>query len=99
MTQLLNYFVVIVGASLAVLVTAPTQAQILTDETLTRGERGHYLIEVMINEQVSFTFLVDTGASNTFLMQSAVEDLGLDAAAWWCQTKTNWSQFARVSLV
>ena len=81
MTQLLNYFVVIVGASLAVLVTAPTQAQILTDETLTRGERGHYLIEVMINEQGSFTFLVDTGASNTFLMQSSVEDLGLVAAA------------------
>jgi len=81
MTRFLNHFVVIAGASLALLATAPTQAQILADETLTRGEKGHYLIEVMINEQGPLTFLVDTGASNTFLMQSSVEDLGLVAAA------------------
>jgi predicted aspartyl protease len=77
MTRFTNPFALISGASFALLVTTPIQAQILADEALMRGEKGHFLTEVMINEQGPFTVLVDTGASNTILMQSSINQLGL----------------------
>ena len=62
---------------LTLLATAPLQAEPLADETLTRGEKGHFLTEMMINQQGPYTVLIDTGASNTILMQPLIEELAL----------------------
>ncbi|MDG2043409.1 MAG: retroviral-like aspartic protease family protein [Maricaulis sp.] len=65
------------GVMLALMADAPAQAQIVAEAELTRGSKGHFLTEMMINGQGPYTVLVDTAASATFLMQTTAGALGL----------------------
>jgi predicted aspartyl protease len=64
----------------ALLAGVPAHAQIVAEAELARGSKGHFLTEMMINDQGPYTVLVDTAASATFLMQTTADALGLSAA-------------------
>ena len=66
-------------ASAALAAPALAAPDALVDTAMERGNRGHLIVEVEVNGQGPFPFLVDTGAQGSVVFPVLIEELGLEA--------------------